>query len=585
MFFRRKRVGQHEYLQIVRNERIDGRHRQSVVATVGRTEDLRHSGTLERLLRSGARVCEQAIVLSGLESGQANIVASHRIGPSLIFERLWRETGCQAAIEDLLADRAFGFPIERAVFLTVLHRLIDPGSDRAAERWREAYRIDGVDELDLHHLYRAMAWLGEPLTDQSDAGLGPRTTKDLIEEALFAHRRSLFDDLGIVLFDTTSLHFEGRGGASLGQYGHSKDHRPDLRQVILAVVIDNAGRPICSELWPGNTTDVTTLLPIIDRLRRRFLIHQVCIVADRGMISAATVAELERRGIDYVLGVRERRTAEVASMLTERTAAVPLSVPRAAGRGITDLWIGEVMRRSADGQQRRRYIVCRNDAEAVKDATERAAILNSLEAKLRQGDLALIANRGYRRYLKSLGGRRFAVDPERIAADARFDGVYVLRTNLKASALEIALRYRQRGLVEDIFRSAKSLLATRPIFHKRDETIRGHVFCSFLALVLRKALMDRLAASGQSLEWADVIFDLDRLVETEIEQDGKRFLVRPHAPGVSGAVFQAAGVALPPMIRQARPPPNASAKQPPPPQLKPRKRGANTMRPLSNPLM
>lgn len=249
MFFRRKRVGRHEYLQIVRNERIEGRHRQSVIATVGRTEDLERSGLLERLLRSGARFCEQAMVLSSLDGGQADVVGSRRIGGPLIFERLWRETGCQAAISALLADRGFAFPVERAVFLTVLHRLIDPGSDRAAELWREAYAIDGLEGLDLHHLYRAMGWLGEELADQDGAGIGPRTTKDLIEEAVFAHRRSLFSDFGLVLYDTTSLYFEGRGGDSLGQYGHSKDHRPDLRQVVLAVVIDGEGRPICSELW------------------------------------------------------------------------------------------------------------------------------------------------------------------------------------------------------------------------------------------------------------------------------------------------------------------------------------------------
>lgn len=564
MFFRRKQVGRHDYLQIVKNERVDGRHRQSVVATLGRIADLERSGRLERLLRSGARCCEQALLLSTLERGQAEVVAARRIGPPLIFERLWAETGCQAVIEELLQDRGFEFPVERALFLTVLNRLIAPGSDRAAERWREAYALAGMDGLDLHHLYRAMAWLGEALPDQDGAGLGPRTTKDLIEEALFARHRDLFNDLGIVLYDTTSLYFEGQGGDTLGQFGHSKDHRKDLRQVILAVVIDAEGRPVCSQLWPGNVTDVTTILPVVERLRQRFLISRVCVVADRGMISAANVAELERRGIEYVLGVRERRTKAVTSFLAERHPAVPLSIPKAADRGSTDLWVSEIVRK--DGKQRRRYILCRNDAEAAKDAAERQAILDRLRGKLANSPLALIGNRGYRRFLKPLKGDRFVIDPERVAADARYDGVYVIRTNATASALQIALRYRQRSLVEDIFRSAKSLLATRPIFHKCDETIRGHIFCSFLALVLRKELMDRLTAAGyplrsgrtQMLEWAEVIFDLDRLVETEIVQDGKHFLVRPHAPGSSGAVFQAVGVALPPMVRQAQPPPEPS---------------------------
>jgi hypothetical protein len=570
VFFRRKQSGRHEYLQIVANERVAGRHRQSVIATLGRVDELEQSGTLERLLRSGARFCEQALVLSALERGQAEILSARRIGAPLIFERLWQETGCAAVIEALAAARGFGFALERAIFLTVLHRLIDPGSDRAAARWRAAYAIPGTEELDLHHLYRAMAWLGEDLADQRDAGLTPRTTKDLIEEALFAGRRQLFNDLGIVLYDTTSLYFEGDGG-TLGRFGHSKDHRPDLKQVILAVVVDAEGRPILSELWPGNTTDVTTLLPVIARLKQRFLINRIRVVADRGMISAATIAELERQGIEYVLGVRERRSKEIASVFAECATAVPLSIPKAADRGTTDLMISDVVR--GDGPLRRRYIVCRNEAEAEKDAAEREAILESLRQKLKASDLALVGNRGYRRFLKPVGEKRFAIDPARVEADARFDGVYVLRTNAKASALEIAITYRQRFIVEDIFRSSKSLLATRPVFHKCDETIRGHIFCSFLALVLRKELMDRLAAAGRDLEWAEVIFDLERLIETEIVQDGKHFLVRPAAPGCAGVVFQAVGVALPPMVRAARPPPAP----PPSPQGRPKRpeRGAN----------
>ena len=154
-------------------------------------------------------------------------------------------------VERLVGERAFEFPIERAIFATVLHRLMASGSDRACERWLDAYRIDGAAGLELHHLYRAMAWLGEALKDQSGATRGPRRTKDLVEEPLFARRRSLFTDLSVVLFDTTSLYFQAPGGESLGRHGKSKDHRPDLRQVVVGVVLDTEGRPICSELGPA----------------------------------------------------------------------------------------------------------------------------------------------------------------------------------------------------------------------------------------------------------------------------------------------------------------------------------------------
>jgi hypothetical protein len=524
-------------------------------------------------------------VLTAYEKGEATKLATRQLGPALAIERLWRETGGRRVISELAGERGFQFDLERAVFLTVLHRLFDPGSDRAAEKWRHGLVIDGVADLELHQLYRAMGWLGDELADQSGRGIGPRTTKDLIEERLFTLRNNLFSELSLVFLDTTSLYFEGEGGKSLGQYGHSKDHRPDLKQVVLAVVIDGTGRPICSELWPGNTTDVTTLLPVIERLKTRFLIARICIVADRGMIATDTIAELEARNLDYILGVRERATKEVRGVIADPAAWVPLSILKAADRGTTDLLVKEVIRSGvgADGKPwRRRYIVCRNDAEARKDAARRAAILTALQEALRRGDKSLVGNRGYRRFLSLKPGRRFEIDPRRIALDAVFDGIYVLRTNTKLTPLQVVLRYRDRWMVEDIFRTAKSLLATRPIFHKYDETIRGHVFCSFLALVLRKELEDRLAAAGHNFEWADIVQDLERLSETEIEQDGKVYWLRNPAPGCAGPVLRTLGVALPPLVRNAQPPPRP---KPQPRRRKPRRRSANAVTAASKPLM
>ena len=242
---------------------------------------------------------------------------------------------------ELLQDRGFEFPVERAVFASVLHRLFVSGSDRSCEKWMSDYRIEGIDGLQLHHLYRAMAWLGEEIAPAAAGALAPRCIKDLIEERLFERRRDLFSDLSLVFMDTTSLSFYGAGGDSLGAYGHSKDHRADLKQMILAVVIDGDGRPICTEMLPGNTADATVLLPIVDRLRERFHIGRVCIVADRGMISAATIAALEERKLEYILGARERSSAVVRRLVLEDQAPLtPLLVERE--RGETQLFVKEV---------------------------------------------------------------------------------------------------------------------------------------------------------------------------------------------------------------------------------------------------
>jgi len=547
VYFRRKTSAGRAYLQIVESRREGDRVRQQVIVTLGRFDALQNSGQLERLVRSGARFASKAMVLSAAADDTAMTIASRRIGPALVFERLWAESGCQAAIVELAGARKHGFALERAVFLTVLHRLFVSGSDRAADRWREDYRIAGADALDLHQLYRAMAWLGEELPAKDQHGrtpFAPRCVKDLVEERLFAHRRDLFTRLDLVFMDTTSLYFEGAGGQTLGRYGYSKDHRPDLRQMILAVVIDGDGRPVCSEMWPGNTADVTTLIPVIDRLRRRFAIARVCVVADRGLISTETMAELETRRLLFILGVRERSDKLVRELVLDDPAPfLPLLMSK---RGKQVDYEAKAVTLAG-----RRYIVCRNLQEAEKDAADRASIVAALARQLKRGDKALVGNAGYRRYLKTISEERFAIDPAKVEEEKRFDGIFVLRTNTALNPLEAMLCYKQLWTVEQTFRTAKHLLATRPIFHKLDETIRGHVFCSFLALVLKKALEDRIAALDRTGSWPAIIADLDSLTETEIEHDGKRFLVRSAPRPAASLAIRAAGVALPPTVRQA----------------------------------
>lgn len=548
MFFRQKQSGSRSYLQIVENRRENGRVRQRVIATLGRLDELQQKGAVESLLRSGSRFAEAALLIEAHRQGDAPAVRTRHIGPALVFERLWQETGCKAVIEALLADRFFIFPVERAIFLTVLHRLFAPGSDRASEKWCDSHAIKGTDELDLHHLYRAMAWLGEELggTDQTlpAAATTIRTTKDLVEEDLFQKRRDLFAELDLVFFDTTSIYFEGNGGQTLGKRGNSKDHRPDLKQMVVGAVLDGRGRPVCCELWPGNTTDVKSLIPVVDRLRERFGIGRICIVADRGMISQETIKQMEERNWQYILGARMRSQHEVRDQVLGRAGRYhEVEAFLESGKPATPLKVKEV------DMEGRRYVVCLNEKQARKDAADREAIIAGLEEQLRRGDKSLVGNKGFRKFLVAKGGG-FQIDRKKIDEEKRFDGKWVLRTNTDLDAAEVAIKYKQLWMVERIFRSVKSLLETRPIYHRNDATIRGHVFCSFLALILHKELQERLDAHGFDLEWADVISDLDALQETEVEQDNKRFLLRSEAIGCCGKVFQSVGVAMPQTVRQ-----------------------------------
>jgi hypothetical protein len=524
----------HRYLYLVESVREGKVVRQRTIKALGRKDALVASGELDRLASSIVRHSERSVILSDIDAGR---IASHRIGGPLLFGRLWERLGIGAVLEDQLAGRGFGFAVERAVFVATLHRLFVSGSDRGCIDWMQSYAIEGAEDLALHQFYRAMAWLGEEIEEKAEGALAPRCVKDVIEEKLFDRRRDLFTDLSLVFMDTTSLSFYGAGGETLGKRGHSKDFRPDLAQMILALVVDAEGRPICTEMVPGNTADVTVLLPVVERLRTRFGITRACVVADRGMISADTIATLEKQGMEYILGARERSTSAIRDIVLNDTAPmVPLVLDRQ--RGETQLWAKEVK------VGKDRYIVNLNEAEARKDKADRQAIIDGLQSQLKKGDKALVGNSAYRRYIKT-SGKSFEIDLGKLADEARFDGITVLRTNAKVTPLQAVIRYRDLLQVESLFRAAKASFDTRPIFHQSDAAIRGHVFCSFLALVLAKELTRLCEAKGLNPEWQPLLNDLDRLQQATIEKDGKAITTRTHVTGQVGNVFKAAGIALP----------------------------------------
>lgn len=544
MFARIKKSGPYEYLQIVENRREGKKTLQRVIATVGRLDRLRQQGEIEPLVRSLSRFSEKVLLVLSGQSDDLHATAK-KIGPALIFERLWKELGMGQVLRELLSQRKFEFDVERAVFLSVLHRLFVSGSDRSCDKWHRDYVLQGVEGLSLHHLYRAMAFLGEELDDQSDrTPFSPRCTKDLVEEALFDRRRDLFSGLDCVFFDTTSVYFEGEGGQTLGRLGHSKDHRPDCNQMIVGVILDNSGHPVCCEMWPGNTADVRSLVPVIARIRSRFEIGRFCIVSDRGMISEQTMAWLEKEKILYILGARMRRVREINEDVLSRAGRYREVYPEGGSpKEPSPLKVKEVT------IEQRRYIVCLNERQARKDAADRRAILEALQEKIRSNPKSLVGNKGYRKYL-SINRDGVSIDRKKILEEERFDGKWVLKTNTGLGAQQVALKYKELWQVEQVFREMKSILETRPIYHQRDETIRGHVFCSFLALVLRKELDRRLEKAGHCFEWADIKQDLKSLQEIVIEDNGKRLAIRSECKGSCGRLFQSVGVAIPLTIRE-----------------------------------
>jgi len=262
------------------------------------------------------------------------------------------------------------------------------------------------------------------------------------------------------------------------------------------------------------------------------------------MISAETREGLDKGEIPYILGTRMRKVNEVKRDVLSRQGRY--REVRPVGKSFKDPAPLEVKEVCLNGS---RYIICLNPKQARKDAQDRQAILGSLKEKIKTGPKSLVGNKGYRKYLKIERGS-VSIDQDKVDYESRFDGKWVLITNTEFSADQVALKYKELWQVEQVFRDIKSVLETRPVYHQRDENIRGHVFCSFLALVLRKELDRRLEETGLSFEWADIKQDLKSLQQIFIEDGGKSLALRTECVDTCGKVFQAVGVAIPPTIRE-----------------------------------
>jgi transposase len=581
MYLRRIKGNKKTYIAIVKSERIDGKPRQKMLLNLGTEEELKKNNCLRNLILKLDEFVDSSMLLTEFRKDITQQTSSKIMGPPLVFDKLWSNLHIDSSIYTLSSDRKFEFNLERTIFAATLQRILDPSSDKALINWLANYQTVGCDGIQVQHCYRAMRWLGEPLDGEGadweesvpepadgaaeaaapSGGKGKtepkraesvRTTKDLLEEEMFAKRSNLVTRTEYVFFDTTSVYFEGKGGEGLGKRGHSKNHRSDLRQAVVGAVMDMRGYPICTEIWPGNTADVTTLLPVAERLRTRFGIEQVCMVADRGMISKNTISELTRAGWGYILGVKMRTDVEVRDILEDESPFIEVIGQRAKKHDPAPLQVKEVFNKG------NRYIICFNSEESENDKFTRQELLKKLENVLEHSNKALVSNKGYQKFIMSIKDA-FKIDQDKVDKEAKYDGLYILRTNLMLDASQIALQYKRQMIVESLFRTFKSDFDTRPVYHQHSSNIRGHIWISFLAFLLKKSLleeMNKLRKEGDPQPtWNTIKNDLLSLTTGIIQSGYKRFQMRSLAKPETILALRALKVKLPDNIIQL---PNAT---------------------------
>lgn len=529
MFVRAKRSVQsgttYEYLQIVESYRDEGRVKQRVLLTLGRRDQIVASGELDGLVRSLARFSERLRVIDAAEEGGLRAREARLWGPVVVFGRLWDRQGVPEILASLVRERRFEFDVERVCFAMALQRLCAPGSDLRGSSWVQTVEAPGFDRLRLQHFYRTCAFLHDARSD--------------LERGLFLRDRDLFSDaLDLVFVDTTSTFVYRDTETELRKRGYSRDRRGDLPQFVLCVAVDRHGWPIAWEIFPGNTADREALRRVVAVLRERFRIGRVVVVADRGMIGKDTIALLEddkRAPFDFILGCRMRQQREVSEDVLARAGRYKVV---ADNLEVKEVRVGE-----------RRYVVCRNPDEAKKDAAAREAIVAKLEQEITSRPKSVVKNRGFARFLDVARGA-LSINRAAVAADARLDGKFVLRTNTDLPPEEVATTYKSLWRVERAFRETKSTLEVRPIFHHRDDTSVGHIVASFLALRLEVDLQRRLDERKVDISWPDLMGDLAQVQAVTVDLDGSRYRLRTDLKGAAHQAFAAAGVRPPSIVER-----------------------------------
>jgi transposase len=542
------------YLQLAHNRRVDGVTQAEVLVNLGREDQLDVDG-LRRLAASITRFTDGDGAALAPGAGEFELTGSRPVGGVWLLDGLWRALGVDRALRGVLGARRFSTDVERVLFALVSNRALDPCSKLAAAEWasQDAW-IPGLSAMDEDQAYRAMDLLVE-----ADA-------QAKVQEAVFFATADLLNlEVDLLFFDTTSTYFErdepdaagADGRPAFRAYGHSKDHRPDLPQVVIGLAVTREGIPVRVWAWPGNTNDMSVITEVKDDLRG-WRLGRVVTVVDRGFSSDENLRYLTRAGGHWIAGERMRDGSPDAQAALSRQ-----------GRYQTvrdNLRVKEV--RVGEGDAAKRFIVCHNPAEAERDKTARDDTIARLQAELdriaaarakaktakasdahHRAECALRDHPTLGRYLRQTPSGRLRIDRQRIAAEARLDGKYLLSTSdPDLSAEDVALGYKNLLEAERGFRDLKTTLELRPVFHRLEHRIRAHVLICWLAL-----LLIRISERKTGQTWRRIALELQRLhLVTLTGPDGSVQQTTP-LNDTQRAILDALAITAPPRITTLQP--------------------------------
>jgi hypothetical protein len=549
---RRKDGSLVRYVQLAHNRRVGGVTQAEVLLNLGREDQLDLEG-LRRLAASITRFTDRdggGMALPGVP-GEFEVAGSRPLGGAWLLDGLWRALGVDRALAGVLGPRRFSTDVERVLFALVANRALAPCSKLAAAEWASLdVHVPGLVGMDEDQAYRAMDLLVE-----ADAQAG-------VQEAVFFACANLLNlEVDLLFFDTTSTYFERdepeRGEGAFRVFGHSKDHRPDLPQIVIGLAVTREGVPVRVWCWPGNTNDMSVIGEVKDGLRG-WRLGRVVTVVDRGFSSDENLRYLTRAGGHWIAGERMRDGSPDAQAALARQGRYQTVRDNLR---VKEVHIGE-------GDAAKRFIICHNPAEAEREKSQREETIARLKSELERietqrakaksqkaaeahtrAECALRDHPSLGRYLRQTPSGRLRIDRAKITAEERLDGKFLLSTSdPDLSAEDVALGYKNLLEAEHGFRDLKTTLELRPVFHRLEHRIRAHVLLSWLAL-----LLIRVAERQTNQTWRRIALELGRLHLVTLTGPTGTIAQTTELSDIQRELFAATDVQPPPRITALQP--------------------------------
>lgn len=518
------KAGNYEYVRLVEAYRENGKVKHKVILNLGRKDLIEGNPSFKRLAERLAELVTGSSVLNRTKEAEASEGTLRHYG-FVIYRKLWQLFELDKLLSALTKNNArLKLDLNSVCFLMVVQHLLSPRSKLATYLNREQYL--GIPEIDLNHLYRSLDLLAE--------------NKEHIEDYIFSKNRSLFNlTVDVVFYDVTTFHFESVRNDGFRDFGFSKANKINEVQIVMGLLVDSEGRPIGYELFPGNTLDSKTLEKSLEKLKKRFCIRQVVIVADRGLNSKLNLKRIKDQGYDYIVATRLKKMSEsILAEVFNPEGYVSLEMPSPASekqsQETSDQFRYKILDRinrfkDEDGvvhELPEKLIITYSSKRAAKDEQDRKRLVEKAEKLLdNPGRIKASNKRGGKKFIQHKSENdQFFLDEEAIAND---DGYYAIQSSrFDLDAKSVLEAYHTLWKIEESFRIMKSTLEVRPIFHWTEKRIQGHFIICFLAFLLERTLEFRLKENQVEVSPVQIQEAINTLSFTEVEMNGQKFLIK-----------------------------------------------------------